>query len=82
MDMKTPGYTRKAIDKYKKKKYQVLAALPAEYKELIIDRIGMSGNAYINMLVTEDLRRRGLLPGPDSSAGNTGPLDDAECPFD
>ena len=60
MTNKTPEYTRKAIDKYKKSKYQVLAALPPEYKELI-KSTGLSGNAFLNVAAKNELTRRGLL---------------------
>ena len=60
MTNKTPEYTRKAIDKYKKSKYQVLAALPPEYRELI-KSTGLSGNAFLNVAAKNELTRRGLL---------------------
>lgn len=93
MTNKTPEYTRKAIDKYKKSKYQVLAALPPEYKELI-KTTGLSGNAFLNVAAKNELTRRGLLNAADDiqeasqRAAETPPEDNApqlppglECPF-
>lgn len=78
---KVPEYTNKAIEKYHAKFDRIAASLPKGYKQIIADNIGTSVNQYINQLVTDDLKRRGLLPGTDTSAGDPG-NDYSDCPFD
>lgn len=46
---------------------RITATLPHGYKSIITDNIG-SVNGYINKLVQDDLRNRGLLPGDGSGA--------------
>lgn len=78
----TPGYMRKAIEKYNNKFDRFTVNFPKGYKDIIKNDIGMNCSAYINMLVSEDLRRRGLLPAaqdPKDSETETGP---DGCPFD
>lgn len=57
---KVPEYTRRAINKYKERKYNLSVALPLEYKELILST-GFSGNGFVNEAVKNELVRRGLL---------------------
>ena len=76
MTGKTPDYTRKAIDKYNNKFDRMTVNLQKGYKQLINNNIGLSCNAYINMLVKEDLTRRGLLPNDQGPRENTD-----KCPF-
>lgn len=77
----TPGYMRKAIEKYNSKFDRFTVNFPKGYKEIIKNDIGMNCSAYINMLVSKDLKRRGLLPGPDTGAGDLD-NDVSDCPFD
>ena len=76
---KVPEYTNKAIEKYHAKFDRIAASLPKGYKQIIADNIGTSVNQYINQLVTDDLKRRGLLPGPGISVVDQ---DGDICPFD
>ena len=78
---KVPDYTARAIDKYHAKFDRCMAALPKGYKQIIADKIGMSANAYLNMLVREDLKKRGLIPG-DETTENTAATDDSALNFD
>lgn len=57
---KTPDYTRRAIEKYNEKFYKVLVRVPIEYQDKI-KSIGLSGNAYINDLIKDDLIKRGMI---------------------
>ena len=61
MKAKTPEYTRRAIKKYNSKFDKVYVRLPSGYSDTIRENIGLSGNAYINKLVHDDLISRGLL---------------------
>lgn len=64
MKKKTPEYIRKAVKKYNDKFDKIMVRLPAGYADIIREQIGISGNAYINKLVYDDLNRRGLLDDP------------------
>lgn len=94
MTNKTPEYTRKAIEKYNSKFDRFTVNIPKGYKEIIRSKIGMTCGAYINMLVVEDLTRRGLLNAAErlqeapQRAAEIPPEDNAEklppgleCPF-
>ena len=94
MTNKTPEYTRKAIEKYNSKFDRFTVNIPKGYKEIIRNKIGMTCGAYINMLVMEDLQRRGLIDAAEDiqeapqRAAETPPEDDAPqlppdltCPF-
>lgn len=74
---KVPEYTNKAIERYHAKFDRIAASLPKGTKDIINNIIGMSCNAYINKLVSDDLNARGLIP-----AANTEPeKNDSDCPF-
>jgi len=79
MEKKTPEYTRRAIEKYRSKKYQFVVAVPLEYKEILKNSIDNSVNAYVNELITADLKRRGLLP--DENIAAVQDTEETEFPF-
>ena len=68
MKKKTPEYIRKAVKKYNQKFDKIMVRLPAGYADIIREKIGSSGNAYINNLVYDDFKRRGLLPLEDEQS--------------
>ena len=57
---KVPEYTNKAIEKYHAKFDRIAASLPKGAKEIIKNEIGLSANAYINNLVQQDFKKRGI----------------------
>ena len=58
---KTPEYTKKAVKKYDSKFDKILVRLPQGIADKIRSELGISCNAYINQLVTEDLKKRKLI---------------------
>lgn len=58
---KTPNYTKRAVKKYDSKFDKVLVRLPYGTADKIRSELGTSCNAYINQLVMDDLKRKGLL---------------------
>lgn len=64
MKRKTPEYIRKAIKRYNDKFDKIMVRLPAGYADIIRKNTGLSCNAYINRLVSDDLMERGFLEDP------------------
>ena len=58
---KVPEYTKRAVKKYDAKFDKVLVRLPHGIADKIRSELGISCNAYINQLVMEDLKSRGLF---------------------
>ena len=54
--MKTPIYTKRAIDNYRKKRYFMQVNFPAEYKQRLIDA-GLNASE-VQKIILEELQRR------------------------
>lgn len=58
---KTPSYTKRAIDNYRKKFDFIQIKLDKGMKELIESKTGEKASAYISKIVNEQLKADGII---------------------